>query len=82
MHLLFIHPADAWKVGWSYTPNIIHRKHCPSWYYSLKILFVAALALKVLTIFTLFLLFVLALFIIRSNVSFFFFFKLITMKVR
>lgn len=63
-------------------PDTIHRKHCPSLYYLLKILFVAALALKVLTIFTLFLLCVLALFIICSNVNFFFFSKCIPMKVR
>jgi hypothetical protein len=68
--LLFIDSYWTWKFGWSYNwhyawgiivhPGNICKIHCSSEYYSLKILSIGALSLKISTRFTIFLLFILA----------------------
>jgi hypothetical protein len=75
-----------------YTHNIIHKNHCSSGiirgihcssqYYSLKILFITTLSLKIPTLFKIFLLFIPALFIIHTGVSFFLLSKFLLMKIR
>ena len=61
--------------------TIFHPKNIPQ-NYSLKLRFTTTLSLNISTLFPRFLLFIPALFIIRTNVSFFLSSKLLLMKVR
>jgi len=59
-------------IGITIHPNNSHMKHISSQYYSLEKLSIATPSLEMATLFTIFLL---ALFIIRTNISFFLFSK-------
>lgn len=70
----YIH-TNTWTyghMGGVNTHGTIHRNHCPSQHYSLKIK----------TLFTIFLLYLVAIFIILIGVSFFLFAKFLLVKVR
>jgi hypothetical protein len=69
----------AWNIV---RPENILRKHCSSQFNYLKLLLLASLSLKILTLFTIFLLIILALFIIRTGVSYFLFSKFLPIKGR
>ena len=62
--------------------GVIHMKHCSSWYYTLKLLFIVALSLKTLTLFIIFILFKPSLFIFRTRASFFPLYEFLPMKRR
>ena len=70
------------SFGWSYTPGTIHRIYCSSQYYSLKILFIAILPLKILTLFIVFYYSYQHDFIICTNINLFIFSKFLLVKVR
>ena len=86
--------ANTWKFGQSYAPNIIHRIHYSSQYYSHERFSFSVLFIKNtihsntitrntnnISLFTMFLLFVPALFIICTGINFFLFSKFLPMKV-
>ena len=90
---LFIHSSWTWKFGWSRTLDTMRWKilfiprismgNVPSFqHYSMKLLLMFALSLKIPTLFTIFFLHKVMLFIIRTGVSFFLFTKFLPMKVR